>query len=762
MSKYLNIKLLRDMRRYWSQFVAVFLMAMLSTLIYTGLEGAWNGLNNQLDSYAAESNLADYWVTVTASTPELVADISDLSGVSHVEETTSIRLRVDDGRSPLLEAEVVGDEARTISVPKIIDGPMPAPDDSGIWVAEPYATEVGIKLGDSLPIRIGTATRNIKVAGIFYSPEKIYYTGTPAMVAPEPGLFSYAMLPLAEFKKFETPTLQASMLRVTGDASGSLNEQIVDASGDQLIRLTDRSSEDAVSTAFDRVDQIRNLSVLFSFIFVLLAILAMYTSTRRLVDMQSREIATLKSLGHSTSSIGTHFALYGLLAGGGGALLGLLIAPAMSLYVLSTQEVMLSMPTWSIAYTPMPLAVFTLVILICVGGAYTAARPALRAIPAEQLRPGIARGRSIFLERAARIWERTSYGSRWALRDSGTNPTRFAMGIIAVAGSLMLLFAGFGMADSMNGQVRSAFEEEAHYTARLAINSTVSVTDLTSAVGESQTSQEFNARTVPSDDFDRVISILGPGSFVELRTVNGEPLGTGQVGVTAATAERLNLNVGDTITVTLPGGRGDVEVLVDQIIDSTAPQGIVMKSETWEKLGQKYTPTTMYVGPDANLDLLAEQPGVIGVLTLEDQRSNAYAFVADLGGIFMLIRVFAILLTVIVLYSLGALAFTERVRDYATLKVLGFDTRSLRMLAARENLISTVLGLIVGFFAGYWFLDLYVGTFSTPRLEYNAQITPTSIAIAMLIAVFFSTLTTVLLGRRVRRIDMVTALKGIE
>jgi len=82
---------------------------------------------------------------------------------------------------------------------------------------------------------------------------------------------------------------------VAADVSATLHDDIVTATGDRLVRITDRETNDAVATALDRVDQIRNLSVLFSFIFVLLAILAMYTSTRRLVEMQVREIATLKS-----------------------------------------------------------------------------------------------------------------------------------------------------------------------------------------------------------------------------------------------------------------------------------------------------------------------------------------------------------------------------------------------------------------------------------------------------------------------------------
>lgn len=763
MSKYLFVKLLRDLRRYWSQFIAVFLMAMLSVLIYTGLEGAWNGLNKQLDSYAAETGLADTWVTLTGPDEDLVDEISALPGVHAVEEATffSVGTSVGDGEATL-EVEVLSDDAPQISRPTVVEGAAPDPDGDGIWIAQPFAEAYDLQVGDSLSIDIGTTTRALDVQGVFYSSEKLYYTGTPSLVAPEPELFSYAILPEAEFAAERSPVPTSTVLRVDADHSDALRDDIIDVAGDDLVRITDRESNDAVSTAFDRVDQIRNLSVLFSFIFVLLAILAMYTSTRRLVDMQTREIATLKSLGYSARSIGTHFSLYGLVAGGIGAVLGLLIAPAISTYVLSTQQAMLSMPEWSIGYTFIPVGVLLLVVLVCTFGAFLAARPSLRGVPAEQLRPGIARGRRILLERFKGMWERTSFGSRWAWRDSGTNPARFLMGIIAVAGSLMLLFAGFGMADSMNGQVRSAFVEENTYEARLTLSPAAPVDELEDIAEDSQLSQELIVRTEPSDGFDRVMTVLDPGDFVHLQTVDGQTADLDEILVTEATAERLDLGAGDTVEISLPAGGGQLELTIGQIIEGSAPQGFTMSRETWESLDQDFTPTTMLVGEAAPLDELSEHDGVVNTLKLEEQRTNAYAMVEDLGGIFMLIRVFAILLAVIVLYSLGSLAFTERVRDYATLKVLGFGTGDLRALAARENLIATVLGVLVGIPAGFWFLSLYVGTFSTARLEYTAQIGAISIGIASLIAVFFSLLTTILLGRRIRRVDMVSALKGIE
>lgn len=757
MTRHLNRKLLRDVRHYWPQFVAVLLMSLLSVLIYTGLEGAWNGLRTQLSSYAEDTTLADVWVQTTGSTP---AEVDALTQTPQIEAAEGVALMsATDTDGGFLEVELLTSRGATLSTPTVVDGAEMSTAQPGVWLGEPYASAHDYEVGDVLTLTVAGRPVELEVLGIYFSPEKLYFTGSPSLVAPHPTLYGYASAPATALGLDETAP--ATLVRVRADDPAAAQTAAIDALGDAVVRATDRASNLAVSTAFDRVDQIRNLSVLFSSIFVLLAILAMYTSTRRLVDMQDREIATLKALGIPRRTIALHFSMYGLVAGGVGGLLGIAIAPAMSTFVLGTQQTMLSMPSWGIAYTPIPLAVLALVVAVCVGGAYLAARPAMRAIPAEQLRPGVARGRRIALERVAPLWRRTGYGSRWAWRDSGTNKTRFVMGVVAVGGSIMLLFAGFGMPDSMQGQVVSAFQEENTYTARVALSGAGALDD--AEVGDRpQEVQELVVRTDPADGFDRVLTVLGPGGHVHLMTVDGHEADPARISVTSATAERLGLGVGDVVAVTLPAGGGSRELAVEQLVTGSAPQGLYVSRERWEEIGEQFRATTVLVDGSADLDALRSSPAVTSVMTLQEQYDNADEMVTDLGGIFMLIRVFAILLTVIVLYSLGSLAFTERVRDYATLKVLGLSTGDLRRLAARENVVATLLGIVIGIPAGHLFLRAYVGTFSTPRLEYTSQISTVSIVLACAIAVAFSLATTFLLGRRLRAIDCASALKGVE
>jgi len=148
---------------------------------------------------------------------------------------------------------------------------------------------------------------------------------------------------------------------------------------------------------------------------------------------------------------------------------------------------------------------------------------------------------------------------------------------------------------------------------------------------------------------------------------------------------------------------------------------------------------------------------------MEDQRTNALELIDSFGGIIRLIIVLGIMLVVVILYNLGALNFTERTRDYATLRVLGFHRREIRQLVMRENLMTTGVGWLIGIPLGHWFLEQYTGALSLEsHMIFYPYLATSSLIMASVIAVGFSLTTTFLLGRRIKNIDVASALKGVE
>jgi putative ABC transport system permease protein len=165
---------------------------------------------------------------------------------------------------------------------------------------------------------------------------------------------------------------------------------------------------------------------------------------------------------------------------------------------------------------------------------------------------------------------------------------------------------------------------------------------------------------------------------------------------------------------------------------------------------------------DADLNALSDSPLLSFVVTQDAQYNNAISLVGVLNGIFMVLRIFAIVLTVVVLYSLGSLTFDERKRQYATLKVLGLHTTELRRLSIIDNASVTIIGLVIGIPSGLWFLSVYVDQFNTNLMNYATRITIESAIIALSLTVSASLLTTIMLGRRISSVNVVEALKGVD
>ena len=199
-------------------------------------------------------------------------------------------------------------------------------------------------------------------------------------------------------------------MQIKGDADGidigranPYRDDIEDILGDKLISYYNQQTLTDVSEATDRVGQIRNLSYLFSFIFILLAILAMFSTIRRLIESQTKEIAVIKALGYSNTKVSLHYISFGLLVSVLGVAGGTLISPIMSTFVLGTQKRMFSLPKWQIAYSTSSLVVIGLVILVCIISAYLAARQAINGLPAVFLRGKDKDVKHIFLEKISNI-----------------------------------------------------------------------------------------------------------------------------------------------------------------------------------------------------------------------------------------------------------------------------------------------------------------------------------------------------------------------
>lgn len=749
--KYLNIKLVRDIKNNWTQFFSVFLMAFLSVLLFVGLQGAWKGLDVSLHQYDHNSNLANYWVQATKVSQKNLKQIKTLSGVK--QAASGVKIQASSGKHYLTITSL----KQTITKPHLVRGQKFNKQANGIWLNKEYADKHKIRVGQKISLKYNGKKVKLTVKGIIQTADKVYFTGTSSYIAPNYAKYGYALAPLHYLQKKFPHLLVNNYVEISGHHY-NMRKQIEKIFSKNLLTYNNRATLTEISTASERVTEIKNLSYLFSFIFVLLAILAMVTTIRRLVEDQIGEIAVLKALGFSNRIIGLHYGSFGLLIGGLGSLAGVICAPAISLFVLATQKTMFSLPHWQLAYTYSAVLVVLAIMAICIVSAYFAARTAMQGLPAEFLRGKQEKNvHHLWLERFSGIWAKLSYEARWLIRDAFFNKIRMLMGIVGVAGGMMLMIAGIGMPQSINHLVHKTYQQDYQYTQSLTINN-YSVFKKMHPHQKGQWLQSSQAHFSKDDGYNHFLTILGKGKYVNLKTINGQKIKDGGLYVTRSFAKKAGIKQGDYVKVKAQGSNSKHNFKVKGILDSQINQGAYLTAATWKKAGGHYNPTTLLIGKKVSYPKNA----VASVVTIVSQKKNATNFVNNLMNIFILIIAFAVVLIVVVLYNLGALGFVERYREYATLRVLGIHKKELRRLAFLENLATTLIGWLIGIPAGIWFLGKYVATFTTINVEYVPYVNWTTLILASLFVWACSMSTTLFLNQRIKKIDMVQALKGVE
>lgn len=260
--KCLNRKLWRDVRHNWTQFFSVFLMDFLSILMFVGLQGAWKGLDASLDHYISDANLANYWIQSTSVTNDDVSKLQNLKGITKVSSGT--RLQVKQASHQL----IIDAFNQPVTKLHLVSGVAYSKQRSGILINKEYASKHDLKVGQTIAIRYRGQTVRLKIRGIVQSASRIYFTGTQEYIAPNYANYGHAYVSPQTLAKAFNYSGGNNLIEVRGRHQ-QMRQAVEKIFGERLASYYNRTTLPDVSNALDRVGQIRNLSYLFSFIFIL-------------------------------------------------------------------------------------------------------------------------------------------------------------------------------------------------------------------------------------------------------------------------------------------------------------------------------------------------------------------------------------------------------------------------------------------------------------------------------------------------------------
>lgn len=538
-----------------------------------------------------------------------------------------------------------------------------------------------------------------------------------------------------------------------------------------------------VSFSMD-ADRMGNLASVFPLIFFLVAALVCLTTMTRMVEEQRIAIGSLKALGYSKGAIAIKYVGYGFLASTLGSLLGLAVGLTLLPWIICT--------AWKIIYNFGPvyyglepassitacLAAVGTVTLSALGACFST----LAAVPAQLMRPKAPpMGRRILLERITPLWRRLSFNYKITLRNLFRYQKRFWMTVAGIGGCAALIVTAFGLRDSIMSIMELQYNEIYHYDAIAGLDHpTDEQWDEISALLDSHplvsdwTSEHTETVTAESDAYtaDASLEVVADSEtlerFVDLRhRTDSDPVTLPDSGavITEKLAQLLDVEPGDTIIL---DGDSRVEVQVADITEHYIQHYVYLSESAYEEVfaqePEQNALLIRYAGDDASeLDQeLVALDGISSLTRTEDTRRTFGTSLESVDYAVALIIVCAAALAFVVLYNLTNINITERLRELATLKVLGFYDGELSAYIYRENVILTVLGTLLGMVLGKLLHQWLILTVEIDLLMFGRTISPTSYLWAALLTAVFSLTVNFFAHRKLKKLDMVESLKTVE
>ena len=534
-------------------------------------------------------------------------------------------------------------------------------------------------------------------------------------------------------------------------------------------------------------DRMANLASVLPIIFFLVAALVCLTTMTRMVEEQRVQIGALKALGYSRLSISWKYIGYGLLPSLVGGVLGLVIGyilfPKM---IFTAYQIMYQMPDIELhAYTDISLFSVLAAVACTTVATLWACLATLRETPASLMRPRTPKaGKRVFLEYIKPLWRRMSFIHKVTARNLFRYQKRFWMTVIGIGGCTALIIAGFGMRSSLLFTMSRQYDELFHYSAQVTLadnalpEERAAVEDF--LAGDSRVVNYIpcaaSSATVvtPSYSTTAYVEVMASdeiGKVVDLFDYkSGDPITMGDEGVyiDQKLSELLKVSVGDTFF--LDGDvRGDVTVA--GIYEHYTGHFIYMTPGYYENAlhadGEPNAYLLNFTSDDTDtcnaiFEKLLDMSGVATTSRMRDTQDTYMHSMERVDFVVVIIILAAAALAMVVLFNLSNINITERQRELATIKLLGFYDGEVSAYVYRENIVLTVFGILMGCFMGHWLHIYLVRSTEIDLMMFGRQTAPSAYVYAAILTALFSLLVNVLAHFRMKKIDMVESLKSAE
>ena len=538
-------------------------------------------------------------------------------------------------------------------------------------------------------------------------------------------------------------------------------------------------------------DRMGSLGNVFPVMFFLVAALVSLTAMTRMVEEQRTAIGTLKALGYGDGVITWKYLSYAMAAAIGGSILGVLVGSVLIPWIIMNAYSTALYRGLSIYLMPLNMdqAILAVAASVCSTGIATmaAAYRELRSKPAQLMRPKTPEsGKRVLMERIPFLWKHLNFTWKSTIRNLFRYKKRFLMTVIGIGGCMALMLVGYGLQDSISVVAERQYGELFLYDVQITIDTEqdqevqdtfteyctgyegvdrslrVYAENVTLIYGE----EEHDAELDVPENLSRMDEFV---TFRDRVTQANYDFPSEGAALSEKTADSLNVSAGDLIRIEFDDG-GTAEVQVAEIIENYMMHYIYLPPDVYGQLTGN-TPEYNRIWAGFSMDEnqryafendMTAQDACYSVAFMDSMADTLNDMLDILNEVMYVLIISAGLLAFVVLYNLNSINITERERELATLKVLGFYDGEVAAYVYRENIILTFIGIAAGVFMGIPLHRFVILTVEVDLMMFAREIQPMSFVICALWSMLFSLIMNAVMYLRLKKIDMIASLKNVE
>lgn len=807
---------LKSIRSSYKRFISLTCMSLLGVGFFAGIQATSPDMLNTLDNYFDNHKVYDLEIISTLGLTDYdIQKIREINSNYIVEgnKSTDEYASINNEEYTLKIIEI----NNNINTIKLIDGELPSSENE-IVVEENLLKDNNLLLNNYININ----NKNYKIVGIIESPLYFsYQRGNSTSGKGEIDYYSYVKkdtlninyynsiyIRTEELKKEETNSTEYN--KILDDIKQNLNNiktsqenyRLQEVYKEYLSDLTtstpntsynynieskwyifDRYNNPAYDEFISATENLKKLGNVFPLIFYLIAVLISLISMTRMVEEDRIEIGTLKSLGFSNIKIITKYLLYSLSATIIGGLIGLIIGfnliPSL---IWNIYSMLYKMPNIIISYEiDISIIAITITALCLSITTIYVATKTLRETTANLLRPVAPKqGKRVLLEKVNFIWNRINFSNKISIRNIFRYKSRVLATIIGIASCTALILSGFGLKDSIKDISEYQFSNIFKYNKIISINNNANINTITNYINNnyeinSLIETQITTAQINNNDTSYDLNLFifkNPNdidNIIELENTNNKEidLKDNYIYITEKIAKLLNIEKDDTITLII--NNNSYDLVVGEIVKNYVNHYVYLTKNTYEKNIGSYITNSLLINDNLSTSdnnklekELYQQNGITSITYMETAKNTLINMTDSLDSVVAILIVSSALLAFVVLYNLSAINISERKREIATLKVLGFYNNEVDSYLNRENILLTIIGITLGLIGGLYLSHFIISTCETDDIMFVRHINTLSYILSTIISIIFSLAVNIITHFNLKKIDMIESLKSVE